>query len=139
MVKKKTIRKNAAVPAEGFLDIGGERYYRIPGYDSMPPFFMNVVSDSDLWLFVASNGGVTAGRISQEHAIFPYVTVDKVYDSVHHTGSLTMIRIKEGKREKFWQPFHPLLEHTFDLSRCIYKNTIGNKVLFEEEIGRAHV
>ncbi len=45
-----------------FVTLGGERYYAIHNVDKMAPFFISLVSDSDHWLFVASNGGLTAGR-----------------------------------------------------------------------------
>ena len=46
--------------------------------DKMAPFLMSVVSDSDAWLFVGSNGAFTAGRRSPDTALFPYQTVDKI-------------------------------------------------------------
>ena len=58
--------------AEGsFVDIRGERYYRLSHYDAIPPFFMSIVSDTDHWLFISSNGGLTAGRKDADHALFP--------------------------------------------------------------------
>ncbi len=49
--------------AEGsFVDVRGERFYCLAHYDAIPPFFMSIVSDSDHWLFISSNGGLTAGR-----------------------------------------------------------------------------
>src|SRR5262245_17443982 len=67
---------------EGELyDYDGERFYRILQAEAMKPFFMSVVSDSDHWLFVASNGALTAGRKSPAFALFPYVTEDKIVDS----------------------------------------------------------
>ena len=44
----------------------------------MSPFFMSVVSDSDVWLFAGSNGPFTAGRGDADRAMFPYQTVDKI-------------------------------------------------------------
>ena len=63
-----------------FIDMAGERYYAIHNVDEMAPFFISVVSNSDHWLFISSTGGLTAGRVSPEQALFPYVTVDKVHD-----------------------------------------------------------
>ena len=39
-----------------------ERFYKIANYDRMPDFFMAVVSDSDLWMYISSTGSLTAGR-----------------------------------------------------------------------------
>ncbi|MEJ2279477.1 MAG: hypothetical protein P8Y70_17300 [Candidatus Lokiarchaeota archaeon] len=44
----------------------------------MPPFFMSIVSSSNHWLFISSTGGLSAGRVSAEQALFPYYTDDKL-------------------------------------------------------------
>ena len=50
-------------PVEGKqVTLAGEAFYQIANYDRMRPFFMTVVSDADHWLFISSNGGLTAGR-----------------------------------------------------------------------------
>ena len=54
-----------------FLTLDNERYYAIHHYDKMAPFFISLVSNSDHWLFVSSTGGLTAGRVSPETALFP--------------------------------------------------------------------
>ena len=33
------------------LNINGEEFYQIRNYDSMAPFFMSLVSDSNHWMF----------------------------------------------------------------------------------------
>ena len=82
-------------PVSGdFVTLHGERYYVIRNVDGMPPFLVSLVSSSDHWMFVASNGGLTAGRVSPETALFPYVTVDKLYDSTLDTGSRTLVRVE---------------------------------------------
>ena len=60
----------------GFVDDGGETWYRIEGTDCQPPFFMVLAGDSDLWAFVSSGGSLAAGRRDEEGAFFPYETVD---------------------------------------------------------------
>ena len=62
-----------------FVDIGGERFYAIRNVDRMPPFLVSIVSSGDHWLFVSSTGGLTAGRVSPETPLFPYITVDKIH------------------------------------------------------------
>ncbi|MFT7284908.1 hypothetical protein, partial [Nonlabens sp.] len=44
------------------VDFENEKYYKISNHDAMRPFFMSIVSDSNHWMFVSSNGGLTAGR-----------------------------------------------------------------------------
>ncbi len=62
---------NNSGPAGGFMTIEGERFYRIGNYDRMPPFFMSIASDTDLWMFISSSGGLTAGRVDADGALFP--------------------------------------------------------------------
>ena len=75
-----------------FVTLAGERYYAINNMDQMDPFFISVISNSDHWLFISSTGGLTAGRVSPNTPLFPYVTVDKIHDSYLHTGSKTLFR-----------------------------------------------
>ena len=84
--------------AAALVDLYGRRFHRIRGYDRMPPFFMTLVSSSDVWLFISSTGGLTAGRVDAEHALFPYYTDDKVAESAGRTGGLTRLRVTRGGR-----------------------------------------
>jgi len=112
----------------GLVDIDGETYYRITGYDTLAPFLMSLASDSDHWLFISSTGALTAGRRSPDHALFPYYTDDRIHDSRADTGSRTIMRV-DGTR---WEPFGPRHHDVHRVSRDLYKSTVGNKVRFEE-------
>ncbi|MDX2486181.1 MAG: hypothetical protein QNL03_01635 [Gammaproteobacteria bacterium] len=115
-----------------FIDQAGERFYAIRNVDKMAPFFVSVVSDSDHWLFVSSTGGLTAGRVSPETALFPYVTVDKIHDSAVHTGSKTILHVKKHDRNYVWEPFNMEHDGLYLIDRHLYKNLLGNKLCFEE-------
>ncbi len=97
----------------GFLDVRGERYYVIRNVDRMPPFFMSVISSSDHWLFVSSTGGLTAGRVSPESALFPYIPVDRIHESGAHTGCRTILRVGAKDRQSTWEPFNTGLRRPF--------------------------
>ena len=61
---------DAPPPGSGaFVPCLGETCYRIAHVDQLPPFLMSLVSASDHWLFIASNGGLTAGRVDAEEAV----------------------------------------------------------------------
>ena len=45
-----------------YVLIDNEKFFKISNSDNMRPFFMSIVSDSDHWMFISSNGGLTAGR-----------------------------------------------------------------------------
>jgi len=61
--------------------IENEVYFKIEDVDSFRPFFMSIVSQADHWLFIGSNGGISAGRKNAEQALFPYYTDDKIIES----------------------------------------------------------
>ncbi len=115
-----------------FIDLAGERFYAIHNMDKMAPFFISVISDSDHWLFISSTGGLTAGRVSPETALFPYVTVDKIHDNAVHTGSKTLLRVTMNAKHYEWEPFNMEHDGLFLVNRHLYKNTLGNKLCFEE-------
>ena len=115
-----------------FISLAGERYYAIRHVDKIAPFFISVISDSDHWLFVSSTGGLTAGRVSPQTALFPYVTVDKIHESSGNTGSKTLLRIIRKDDCRHWEPFKREHDGRYKVSRHIYKNLLGNKLCFEE-------
>lgn len=122
-----------------FITFEGERFYKIENYDMMDDFFMTITSSSDIWNFCWSLGGITAGRIDCDHAIFPYYTADKVSDFKNVTGPYTSIKINKNGNTVLWEPFADLnssaaIRFSSDnkLFRNIYKNVTGTKIWFEE-------
>ncbi|MFT5676273.1 MAG: hypothetical protein ACI808_002214 [Paraglaciecola sp.] len=115
-----------------FITLGDERFYAINNVDKMAPFFISVISDSDHWLFVSSKGGLTAGRVSPDTALFPYVTVDNIHESTVHTGSKTLLRVNQNGKQCEWEPFNKEHDGRYKINRHIYKNLLGNKLCFEE-------
>lgn len=117
----------------GFVLLEGEETYRISGQHRIAPFLMNLASDTDLWMFITSNGGVTAGRVDAEGSLFPYLTSDQLQDSHRHTGPVTLIRVqRESGPGGLWEPFSDRLPGSSDVVRNLYKNTIGTRITFEE-------
>ncbi len=114
------------------VEINGERYFKISNTDEMRPFFMSIVSHSDHWMFISSTGGLSAGRINSDHALFPYYTDDKITEAHEHTGSKTIILVEQEEKTFLWEPFSSNYQGVYKVERNIYKNTYGNKVLFEE-------
>ncbi len=115
-----------------FLSIAGERFYAIRNVDKMAPFLVTVVSNADHWLFASSSGGLSAGRVSPETALFPYVTVDKIHENTSHTGSKTLLRVSNAKQTRLWEPFNREHDGRFAVRRNLYKNVAGNKLCYEE-------
>jgi hypothetical protein len=120
-------------PVGGFVDLDGERWYRIRDVDRMAPFFMNLPTDTDLWMFISSTGGLTAGRRDADGALFPYETVDRLHDGHLHTGPVTLLRVASaGQTPLLWEPFRAPGEPSDAVERSLAKNVIGNRLLFEE-------
>ncbi len=110
------------------VTIKGETFYQITNHDQIRPFFMSIVSDSNHWMFISSNGGLSAGRKDSDNALFPYYTDDKITESVETTGSKSIFWVNSD----LWEPFSIRQEGKYQISRNLYKNTLGNKILFEE-------
>ena len=108
-----------------FITINGERFYEIANYDAMQPFFISLASDTDLWMYLSSTGGLTCGRRSPGEALFPYYTDDKITESFEFTGPRTVIND--------WRPFSNLQQPVFDITRKIAKSLVGNQIVFCEE------
>ena len=81
----------------------GIPFYKICDAHLMPPFLMGMVSSSNHWMYIGSNGGLTAGRKNFDHALFPYYTSDKLLDTASLTGAFTAIRIPHDKGHLLWE------------------------------------
>jgi hypothetical protein len=114
------------------VERGGESFYRIEHAEGLAPFLTTVVSDSDHWLFVGSNGALTAGRQSSKFALFPYTTEDKLLDGVDVSGPHTALIVERGGKRQLWQPFASLSDFVYDVTRSLEKSVLGNKLRFEE-------
>ena len=114
------------------VTLNKEQFYKINNIDTMRPFFMSIVSDSNHWMFISSNGGLSAGRKNAEFAIFPYYTDDKITESFEITGSKTIFQILHNNQVTVWEPFSDRFTDKFTITRNIYKNVYGNKIVFEE-------
>ena len=132
LIGRTPINRETKPPTGGFVQFLGERYYRISNYDQMPPFFMSLVSSADHWLFIASTGGLTAGRIDANSALFPYETEDKITAHSELTGGKTIVRVMRNKRLYLWEPFSDRYAGAYQIERHLYKNACGNKLVFEE-------
>ena len=115
-----------------FVDIQGEKFYKISNYNHMPDFFMTIVSDSDHWLFISSNGSLSAGRKDRDNALFPYYTVDKIHDYCGITGSKSIFQVEKSDKVFLWEPFSKELAAIYNIERNLYKSEYGNNVIFEE-------
>ncbi len=114
------------------LQIEGETFYKIGHFDKMRPFFMTIVSNSNHWMFISSTGGLSAGRKDCNSALFPYYTDDKITSAAETTGSKTLFLVSKGNKTFLWEPFSYKYEGIYNVSRNLYKNAFGNKIIFEE-------
>ncbi len=112
--------------------ISGENFYKIENVDAMRPFFMSIVSPYNHWLFISSNGSLSAGRKDSNNALFPYYTDDKITELQETTGNKTIFKIFTENEILFWEPFSIRNYGLHEIERNLYKNLKGNKVIFEE-------
>lgn len=132
LIGNKPIYTTHKQPSGSYIQMLGEAYYQIDHYDQMPPFFMSLVSSANHWLFVASTGGLTAGRSNANSALFPYETEDKITAHSEETGSKTIVRVARNGRIQLWEPFSTRYVGVYQIDRHLYKNIPGNKLIFEE-------
>ena len=125
------INSNAEVNGS-YIMIDDEQYFKIANHDQIRPFFISMVSHTDHWFFIASNGGLSTGRESADLALFPYYTDDKIINNAENTGSKTILRVEQNQKTYLWEPFSNKYEGIYHIQRNIYKNTTGNKVILEE-------
>lgn len=116
----------------GFVKIENESFYKISNSNLMPDFFMSIVSDSDHWMYISSNGSLSAGRKDRDNALFPYYTDDKIHDYKNRTGSKTVLLISKGNKTYLWEPFSGNQDHVYTVKQHLYKSMYGNKIIYEE-------
>ncbi len=112
-----------------FVKLNKTPYYKISNSEKLPPFFIQVASSNDIWIFLSSCGcgGLTAGRKNSEGNLFAYTTDDKLFaDS--ETGSKTIVKANG----KLWQPFEKCGTQKYSITRNIYKSCYANSVILEE-------
>lgn len=112
--------------------LGNEKFYRITNFENMRPFFMSIVSSSDHWMFISSKGGLTAGRKNADFSLFPYYTDDKIAEGSLITGSKTIFQVEITNKTYLWEPFSDNFRGIYRITRNLYKNIYGNKIIFEE-------
>ena len=104
------------------LTIDNEKYYQISNNDAMRPFFMSIVSDSNHWMFISSNGGLSAGRKNSEYALFPYYTDDKITESADITGNKSIFKVSKDNQEFMWDPLAVRSLGSYSTTQNLYKN-----------------
>lgn len=129
--KNKAEFKTQEVTGE-MINFENEIYYKIANSNEMRPFFMSIVSDSNHWMFISSNGGLTAGRKNSEYSLFPYYTDDKITESADITGSKSIFQVLKNGNTYLWEPFSQRQIGLYQVKQNLYKNSFGNKVIFEE-------
>ncbi len=120
------------MPAIEQVTLAGERYFKMTDSDKLRPFFMSIVSDGNHWMFISSNGGLSAGRKNAEYSLFPYYTDDKITEAADLTGSKTIFRVAYKGSVVTWEPFADRYRDRFNISRNLYKSVHGNSIIFEE-------
>ena len=128
-----TPQKLPSTAVEGvYVTLLGETFYQIRNYDALEPFFMSIVSSSDHWLFISSSGGLSAGRVNAERALFPYYTEDKLTENSENTGGKSIFLVTRGGQTWLWEPFSARQRGQYVTERNLYKNVPGTALVFEE-------
>lgn len=127
------IQPASQVLSDEYCDLGGEQFFRIANVHEMDEFFLSIVSAFDHWMFITSRGALTAGRKNSGKSLFPYYCADKIIDGSSSTGSLTIVRISRPDGQLVhWSPMAGSSITDAKVSRSLYRNAIGSKIIFEE-------
>lgn len=121
---------NERLRASGLEEFDGKQWYTVADVDQMAPFLMSLVSDGDCWMFVSSSGALTAGRGDADHALFPYVTDDRLHASGGQVGPVTRLRVTVAGDDVLWIPFEA--RPAPGTRRFVSKSVVGDSVVFEE-------
>ena len=107
----------------------GEPAFAIECAELKSPFLMQLITSSDAWAFIGSNGAITAGRQNPDHALFPYYTEDKLFDMNNTSGSCSIIRCKDPANGKVttWHPLKDATDLPPTISRRVIKSLSGSK------------
>ena len=108
-----------------------DKLYKISNFKNIDPFLMSITSADNHWMYLSSTGCLSAGRQKAEYALFPYVTDDLLHKNSHFTGPVTCISVEMQNKKYSWQPFSDQMD-TYKKDQNLYKNSLGNKVVFEE-------
>lgn len=84
-------------------DPHGDELWEVEHIDALRPFLVTLISPADVWAFVSTAGGLTAGRVGPDRALFPYETDDRLHHAAGVTGPITLLRVGDA----LWQPFDP--------------------------------
>ena len=120
-------------PTGQYIEIDGERFYCIENYNHMQPFFISLASDTDLWMYISSTGGLTCGRRNPEQVLFPYYTDDKITENYEQTGPKTILRVHTAQGTRLWEPFSSRQMGMYQIVRSIAKSVTGNRLIFIEK------
>lgn len=114
------------------IEMDGRSFYRINRYDQMPAFLISLVSASDLWMYLSSHGPVAAGRIDEDHSIFPYRTDDEMHQLSGRSGPATWLRVRRGDAPAvLWTPFRAF-PAPCEVERNLYKTALSDCIVYEE-------
>lgn len=131
-IGKGKLQQNSECVNGSFVEFDGEEFYKISNVDKMQPFFISIVSDSDHWMYLSSNGSLTAGRSNPENVLFPYYSDDKIHDYKEVTGSKSIFQVTIDNSCYLWEPFSERLQGVYKTEQNLFKNTAGNRIIFEE-------
>jgi len=126
------LKKTSSEITGEFVELWGGQYYKIRNVNALAPFFVSIVSSSDHWLFISSTGGLTAGRVNADHALFPYYTEDKLTENSENTGNKTIFIVNRREQTWLWEPFSIRQQGLYSIERNLYKHTTGAAIIFEE-------
>ncbi len=128
MLQSTPTDRSTLSPDGCFVEHDGRWFYEIRHVESMAPFLMTMVGDTDLWMFLSSAGSFTAGRVEADRCLFPYETDDRLHELNGLAGPITIVRFADGRT---WRPLGGDPAAT-GATRTLRRSLVGDAVEFEE-------
>ncbi|QDU71877.1 hypothetical protein [Mucisphaera calidilacus] len=121
----------ATFEREGLCKLDGLDAYAIPDFDRLPPFLISLLSEGDVWCYISSRFGLTAGRIEPANCLFPYCTDNELHLVHPHTGPITTGHVhRAGQPPRLWSPLRDAPRPAS--RRRLIKTVLGDRLLAEE-------
>ncbi len=115
-----------------YVTLLGEPFYRIRNFDALEPFFMTLVSSSDHWLFISSNGGIDRRARQPGPGVVPLPDRGQADGQPREHREPDDPAGERGGRTSLWEPLSDRGQGLYFITRNLYKNTSGTALVFEE-------
>jgi len=119
-------------PKQSKILIEKEKFLKISDAELMPDFFMSITSSFNHWIYIDSNGSLSAEEKDSKNAIFPFYENDNLIKSAKIFGNKGILRIETGQKTYNSERFPKRFFNKNRQKREGHKDLFINKILFKQ-------